>query len=229
MEGGGLVQRRGPLLHLCRDLQAPLPRWWARTLTPSKNSLQKTLKGYKLRGFLVLSFFFLPSGDVGGADQAEAEAAARSLQAFVSYHRLYQLWWGESESGSSQDRLVNGNAAEPCETSRIKAHGLDFDVLFSEQHAHFQAAQRSVREVQEKLSAMVLQHSRARGGQPDPAESGSDGYSTPSPHSLSPLTELTGPSVCRPDPQETLLSLSDKMSKWQNQLKDADETLKVRP
>ncbi|CAF97287.1 unnamed protein product, partial [Tetraodon nigroviridis] len=104
-----------------------------------------------------------PDGDVGGADQAEAEAAARSLQAFVSYHRLYQLWWGESESGSSQDRLVNGNAAEPCETSRIKARGLDFDVLFSEQHAHFQAAQRSVREVQEKLSAMVLQHSRARG------------------------------------------------------------------
>lgn len=43
-------------------------------------------------------------------------------------------------------------------------------MLFSEQHAHYQATQRSVREVQEKLSTMVLQHSRARGDQPDPAE-----------------------------------------------------------
>lgn len=44
-------------------------------------------------------------------------------------------------------------------------------MLFSEQHADFQATQRSVREVQEKLSTMVLQHSRAQGGQLDPAES----------------------------------------------------------
>lgn len=44
-------------------------------------------------------------------------------------------------------------------------------MLLSEQHADYQAAQGSVREVQEKLSTMVLQHSRAQGGQPDPAES----------------------------------------------------------
>lgn len=44
-------------------------------------------------------------------------------------------------------------------------------MLFSEQHADYQAAQRSVRELQEKLSIMVLQHSRAQGGQADPAVS----------------------------------------------------------
>lgn len=46
-------------------------------------------------------------------------------------------------------------------------------MLFSEQHADYQAAQRLVREVQEKLSTMMLQHSRAQGDQPDPAESDS--------------------------------------------------------
>lgn len=125
-------------------------------------------------------FFCLPllsSGNVGGLDwaetEAEAAAAARSLQAFVSYHRLYQLWWSNSEPGSSPDRLVDGNAAEPRGTSHVNAPGLDFDVLVSEQHARFQAAQRSVREVQEELSAMVLRHSRAQGDQADPAESSS--------------------------------------------------------
>lgn len=104
--------------------------------------------------------------------EAEAEAAARSLLAFVSYHQLYQLWWRNSADGSSQDKLVNGSAAEPRGTSR--PDGLDFDVLLSEQHAAYQAAQRSVTEVQEKLSTMVLQHSRGQGDQPDLAGGESD-------------------------------------------------------
>lgn len=104
--------------------------------------------------------------------EAEAEAAARSLQAFVSYHRLYQLWWRSSASGSSQDRQVNGKEAEPCRAS--SPDGPDFNVLLSEQHADYQDAQRSVREVQEKLSTMMQQHSRAQEDQPDPAESNAE-------------------------------------------------------
>lgn len=50
-------------------------------------------------------------------------------------------------------------------------------MLLSEQHADYQAAQRSVREVQERLSTMMLQHSRAQGDQPDPA--GSDSRDLP--------------------------------------------------
>lgn len=117
---------------------------------------------------------FLSSGDVGAPDlmEPEAEAAARSLLAFVSYHQLYQLWWRNSSDGSSQDKLVNGNAAEPCGTSSID--GLDFDVLLSEKHAAHQAVQRSVTEVQGKLSTMVLQHSRAQGDQPGPVGGESD-------------------------------------------------------
>lgn len=44
-------------------------------------------------------------------------------------------------------------------------------MLFSERHAGFQAAQRSVREVQEKLSTMVQQHSSAQGGESDSRDS----------------------------------------------------------
>ncbi|XP_011609486.2 gem-associated protein 5 [Takifugu rubripes] len=150
-----------------------------------------------------------PDGDVGAPDQMEpeAEAAARSLLALVSYHQMYQLWWRNSTDGSSQDKLVNGNAAEPCGTSGLD--GLDFDVLLSEQHADYQAAQRSATEVQGKLSTMVLQHSRAQGDQPDPAGGESDSQ--------------------RPDQEETLLSLSSKMSKHQKQLENAPETVKLYP
>lgn len=96
----------------------------------------------------------LPSGEVGAPDQAEpeAEAAAGSLRAFVSYHRLYELWWRSSDA-SGEERPVNGTRTDAP----------DFEALLSERHAAHQAAQRSVREVQEKLSAMVLRHSRAQG------------------------------------------------------------------
>lgn len=188
----------------------------------------------------------LSSGDVGRPDQTEPEpeAAARSLQALVSYHQLYRLWWRHSADGSSQDKvedkLPNGSADEPCGTPGPAA--LDFDVLLSEQHAVYQAAQKTVREVQEKLSTMVLQHNRGRGSQPDPAEGESDTEEVPATQRCADageeeITALFLPlqlsrslvSVCRPDQQDTLLSLSHKMSKHQKELEDASETLKVRP
>lgn len=42
------------------------------------------------------------------------------------------------------------------------------------------------------------------------------------------FSSLTDLSVCSCDHQETLLSLSHKMSEYQKELKDAAETLKVR-
>lgn len=97
-------------------------------------------------------------------------------------------------------------------------------MLLSEQHAVYQAAQKSVREVQEKLSTMVLQHNRMRGSQPDPEEGESDTEEAPAGQ-----RSADAVSVCRPDQQDTLLSLSHKMSKHQKELEDAPETLKVRP
>uniref|UniRef100_A0A7N8WQZ1 Gem (nuclear organelle) associated protein 5 n=1 Tax=Mastacembelus armatus TaxID=205130 RepID=A0A7N8WQZ1_9TELE len=77
------------------------------------------------------------------------------LQAFVLYHRLYELWWSNSKV---------------CPPLRLGNLDFDASLLLSEPHAACQATQRSVTEVQERLAAMVLQHSRAQGGQLDPGE-----------------------------------------------------------
>lgn len=101
-------------------------------------------------------------------DDAEAEAAARSLQVLVDYHRLYELWWRNpahlSATNSSPETQTNGGASQ--------SGSLDFDasLLLSEPHAACQATQREVKDIQERLSALMLQHSRANGGHlEDPA------------------------------------------------------------
>lgn len=112
--------------------------------------------------------YFLSPGVVGAPphteDDAEAEAAAaaRSLQVLVNYHRLYELWWRNpahlSATNSSPETQMNGGASQ--------SDSLDFDtsLLLSEPHAACQATQREVADIQERLSALMLQHSRANGG-----------------------------------------------------------------
>lgn len=55
---------------------------------------------------------------------------------------------------------------------RGKFDKLDFDasLLLSGSHAACQATQRCVREIQQQLGAMVLQHSQTQGGQLDSGE-----------------------------------------------------------
>ncbi|KAF1378166.1 hypothetical protein PFLUV_G00187570 [Perca fluviatilis] len=171
--------------------------------------------------------------------EGEARAAADSLQALVHYHRLYQHWWTRSAQIQSrvplsaagdgaQDGAVNGGVSAP-EGSACPATGsvgeLDFDAsaLLSEHHAACQATQRSVREIQERLAAMVLQHSRAQGGQLHPGEEEADG----------PVVQTSTASESsdsqRPEEPETLLSLSTKMSQQQKLLADLPDTVKMFP
>lgn len=135
---------------------------------------------------------FLSSGDVSALHhtEEEAKAAARSLQAFVHYHHLYEHWWSNSAQIQSRFPLtaadsspadnVNGGVSESeelvCPVTR-RSEKLDFDasLLLFELHAAYQATQRSVREIQERLSAIMLQHSRAQGGRLDSAEEEVDG------------------------------------------------------
>lgn len=110
--------------------------------------------------------YFLSPGVIGAPrhteEDTEAEAAARSLQALVNYHRLYELWWRSpthlSVASSSPETETNGGASQ--------SDALDFDasLLLSEPHAACQATQREVRGVQDRLSALMLQHGRANGG-----------------------------------------------------------------
>uniref|UniRef100_A0A8C9WZ77 Gem nuclear organelle associated protein 5 n=1 Tax=Sander lucioperca TaxID=283035 RepID=A0A8C9WZ77_SANLU len=173
-------------------------------------------------------FYHFPPGDIRVCSrkrpktldhtEGEAKAAADSLQAFVHYHRLYQHWWthsaqiqsrvplsaaDSSPGDGAKDGAVNGGVSEP-EGSVCPATGsfgeLDFDasVLLSEHHAACQATQRSVREIQERLAAMVLQHSRAQGGQLHPEEKEADGPIVQTSTASESSDMLSSPFVCVP-------------------------------
>uniref|UniRef100_A0A1A7Y5I9 Gem (Nuclear organelle) associated protein 5 n=1 Tax=Iconisemion striatum TaxID=60296 RepID=A0A1A7Y5I9_9TELE len=153
-----------------------------------------------------------------------ARAAASSLQAIVSYHRLYRFWWRDSASRRDvQNGLPPKQAEDQLEEDDADSEELDFDVsvLLSEPHAVSQAAQRSVKEIQDQLAGMVLQHSRVQGRQLD---SGIKQDQSPS---------SDGPSGAdaeqRSENQETFLSLSTKMSKYQKELSDLPEFIKMFP
>uniref|UniRef100_A0A8C4H196 Gem (nuclear organelle) associated protein 5 n=1 Tax=Dicentrarchus labrax TaxID=13489 RepID=A0A8C4H196_DICLA len=147
--------------------------------------------------FIHTLFFFHSSGDVSVCSrkhpktlhhtETEAKAAADSLQAFVHYQHLYEHWWSNAiqiQNGCSRsavdsspgdevkDKVVNGGVSEEgvCPATRLDKLDFDASLLLSEQHAACQATQRSVIEIQERLAAMVLQHSRAQGPQLDSGE-----------------------------------------------------------
>uniref|UniRef100_A0A8C3G1B7 Gem nuclear organelle associated protein 5 n=1 Tax=Cyclopterus lumpus TaxID=8103 RepID=A0A8C3G1B7_CYCLU len=153
--------------------------------------------------------------------EEEPQAAAKSLQAFVHYHRLYEHWWSNSiqiQSGvplpaagpgdEAQGEALNGDASVEG-VSPASCEKLDFDAsaLLSERHAACQAAQRSVGEIQERLAAMVLKHSRAQGGQLDPGENEADAQSSASGENKADAQNPTSPSL----PVNDSLSVSSQM------------------
>ncbi|XP_040929797.1 gem-associated protein 5 isoform X2 [Betta splendens] len=178
-----------------------------------------------------------PDGDVSvyssellEDDDDDAKAAAISLQAFVSYHRLYERWWSSAEAShgfslsaeEAKTEAVNGGLVESganVHPQSRRLDELDFDVtlLLSEPHASCQATQRTVGEIQEQLAAMVLQHSRTQREQLDAGEK----------QETSSTTESADKQ--QPDQQETFLSLSARISEHQQQLADFPHAVKMFP
>ncbi|XP_054481337.1 gem-associated protein 5 [Anoplopoma fimbria] len=174
--------------------------------------------------------------------EEQPEAAAKSLQAFVHYHHLYKQWWSNSiqtrsrhpppaaDSGpgdEAEGKAVNGDAAEESLGPAAQScDELDFDasVLLSEHHAACQATQRSVSEIQERLAAMVLKHSRVQGGQLDSGEKEAD-----APTQISTTRETADSQGPEEQQEENLFSLSTKMSEHQKQLADLPDTVKMFP
>ncbi|XP_051793903.1 gem-associated protein 5 isoform X2 [Acanthochromis polyacanthus] len=186
----------------------------------------------------------------------EAEAAASGLQALVCYHRLYEFWWrnsagsqkihngpscpedaakdgaakdgaakdGAAKDGAAKDGVANGGPSEEKLRPATRLDELDFDasLLLSERHAACQASQRAVKEVQERLSIMMLQHSRAQGGHPDSGEKQDD-----VPREKDVQVSADGDQCS--EEQETLLTLSTKMSSCQQELAELPDTIKMFP
>ncbi|KAM4727035.1 gem-associated protein 5 [Anableps anableps] len=146
-----------------------------------------------------------------------SDGEVSSLQALVCYHRLYECWWRESavQNGPGSCSEDEAGMAELKERS---SKGPDFEpsVLLSEPHAACQAAQRSVREIQERLSAMILQHSRLQDGGPSLTAS-------------SDQQQAAAEVEQRSEEQETFLSLSSQMSKFQEVLANIPNTIKMFP
>ncbi|XP_042354828.1 gem-associated protein 5 [Plectropomus leopardus] len=177
--------------------------------------------------------------------EEEPKAASNSLQAFVCYYRLYQQWWSNSVQTKSRsslstadgdevkDLVVNGVAA--CEggvcsaTRRFDKLDFDASLLLSEPHAAFQAIQRSMREIQERLAAMVLKHGRAQGGQIESGEKEADRPTQMSNTRRSSDSQGSTDAGQWPEDQDTLLYLSTKMSEHQKQLADLPDTIKIYP
>nr|XP_046266368.1 gem-associated protein 5 [Scatophagus argus] len=199
-----------------------------------------------------------PDGDVSVCSQKhpktlhhteeEAKAAASSLQAFVHYQHLYERWWSSSNqiqngfppaadesypAEGMKNGVVNGGVSESDQRSRLRGRSdkLDFDasLLLSEHHAAYQAVRRSVREIQERLEQLMLQHSRAQRGPPVPEETEVDVPQQPSADRESSDGQGSAEAGQRPEDQETLLSLSSKMAEYQKQLADLPDTIKVYP
>jgi len=63
------------------------------------------------------------------------------------------------------DKATSQETSESDESRRFDKLDSEASPLLSEPHAACQATQRSVRDIQERLAAMVLQHSRAQAGQ----------------------------------------------------------------
>lgn len=164
-----------------------------------------------------LCSLMFPDGVVGsqrhseGREEEEAEAAAQSLQALVNYHRLYQRWWrnsghlpaSDSRPAAEQTEVNGGGGASEPDV-------LDFDVslLLSELHATHQETQWEVKDVQERLAAIMQQHSRVGGGQAE---------------------EDGAPAGERSENQDSLLSLSTRMTRHQKELADIPEKIKAFP
>lgn len=179
--------------------------------------------------------------------EEEAKAAADSLGAFVHYHRLYQHWWSNptqiqsrcslpladcSRGEEVEEKVVNGEGDVSESGESVSPETRTFDDLdlgayglLSERHATCQASQRSVREIQERIAALVLRHSRAQVGQLDSGEK----EAADRPLQLSSSREGSADAEQRPEEQETLLSLSTKMSEHQKQLADLPNTIKMYP
>ncbi|TKS83312.1 Gem-associated protein 5 [Collichthys lucidus] len=156
----------------------------------------------------------------------EGKAAANSLQAYVHYQHLYQYWWSNSTQTRNgllhevKGKALNGGVAESEEsvspvTGRVDQLDFDASLLLSERHAACQATQRSVRDIQERLAAMVRLHSRAQ----------TDDSPTQVPESSDSRADASQ----RPEDEDTLLTLSSKMSEQQKQLADLPDAVKMYP
>ncbi|XP_072001610.1 gem-associated protein 5 [Engystomops pustulosus] len=147
-------------------------------------------------------------------------AACDSVQAFLAYIRLYDIWWSQSEV---KMEISPGEDTGEKDTSEIL---YDFGVLLSDLHAGFQNAQREIADVQQALREMIQQHQRNRQIQDNSLELDQDSDSNPA-SSPEKDPDRKSPSS-NPNPV-SLTELMKKLSTANHKLAEFPEYLKVLP
>ncbi|XP_077324510.1 gem-associated protein 5 isoform X2 [Lithobates pipiens] len=163
-------------------------------------------------------------------DNKHSSAAFDSLQAYLAYMKLYELWWSWNPGCKSQETKM-----ETCTGIEEDISGSvedipdkmsDFGVLFSELHAGFQNAQREIADVQKALREMIQQHQRSQQIQNNSLEleQDPDTSSVPSPEECpDSRSQISAPSPV------SLAELMKKLSSANHKLAEYPEYLKVLP
>ncbi|XP_033834692.1 gem-associated protein 5 [Periophthalmus magnuspinnatus] len=204
---------RAFLCFLCEEEEQTMKElWWA------VSSVKDT--GHFLV-FLQLCHLLFPDGDIAVFSSQKSSdtqsAAALSLQSFVRYLQMYELWW--SSSLANGDGIVQSGAAGTKEEQEkeFSRRDLGFEVLLCESTAAAQSVQRAVGEIQDKLSALVTKH-QTQGQEGE--EERQNGVT---------MATHRQETTANGEEPETFLSLSMKMSQYQKQLSDLPDSVKGFP
>ncbi|XP_069825049.1 gem-associated protein 5 [Dendropsophus ebraccatus] len=153
-------------------------------------------------------------------DNKESLATCDSVEAFLAYMKLYDVWWNQS---AAKMEISSGEGSVVTETPETSA---DFRVLLSDLHAGFQNAQREIADVQQALREMIQQHQRNRQIQDNSLELDQETDTNPA---SSPEKGPDGQSqIANPNPV-SLTELMKKLSTANHKLAEFPEYLKVLP
>ncbi|KAJ3589510.1 hypothetical protein NHX12_010355 [Muraenolepis orangiensis] len=141
-------------------------------------------------------------------------AAHASLQAVLNYHFLYDLWWSHGPCASetvTEGTVTEGTVTEESVPKESVPKGSEVStravVLLSEPHAAYQNIRNAMADIQGRLAALMLHHSLVQRqenqeeNQQEPAQRGEE--------------------------QDSLLSLSNQMTRYQMDLAHLPDTVKM--
>lgn len=103
-------------------------------------------------------------------------AISQSIEAFVCYQLLYEIWWSHDTTTSALsngDHLMERSDDANC-NGEARPEGF-WKVLLSEPHASFQATRRATTEIQSKVMSLVQQHNPSTDAHLSSETSGADG------------------------------------------------------
>ncbi|KAM4675681.1 gem-associated protein 5 [Discoglossus pictus] len=167
-------------------------------------------------------------------DNKQSLAACDSLQAFLAYMKMYEVWWDQNErlpphkppgveTGASLEEAADIQTVENNERQGTLS---GCEVLLSELHAAFQSAQREIAEVQRALREMIQQHQKNRLTDENSLELEQEPSESPS--SSQDQTSSPENVVAAPSPV-SLTELVKKLSTANHKLAEFPEYLKVLP